>query len=101
MKYAEYAVPLPMIGSLEALNAPHSSTMITASPMAPIGTGLRELNDLPTLTLRVVTGPLSAGTAALSLFPAITGTSLPWSAAAGCCMVALPGRVTAPLIVQR
>src|SRR5262245_21216065 len=42
-----------MIGSLDALNAAHSSAAMTTSPMAPITVGLRLLNERPRGARRV------------------------------------------------
>ena len=46
-KTAEYWVPPPMIGSLAALKAAHSSIAITTRPIAPMVVGLREANERP------------------------------------------------------
>ena len=71
-------MPLPMIGSDDALNAAQSSAMIMTRPIAPIGSGLRALNGLPpTLTLRVLT-PISihSWTASFGMRSRCVGSSL-------------------------
>jgi hypothetical protein len=47
LKIAEYWVPPPMIGSLAALKAAHSSTAMMTSPIDPIVVGLRDAKDRP------------------------------------------------------
>ncbi len=49
-------MPPPMIGSLDALNAAHSSAAMTTRPIAPITVGLRLLNDWPRNARRVFIG---------------------------------------------